>query len=177
MVEALAWIRSFLADRHQVVKVEWNQRSAKYYHREAFLVPTVCTVHQCHDLPEVVRGILYLFADDTKLLKAVTSRQDSILLQNDINALEEWSKIWLLRFHPKKCHVLKLGKFDNIRHEHPYQLGDTVLEHVFSKKDLGVIFDSDLSFEKHILAQVRKANSMVGLIKRSFFHLSHSLFR
>ena len=110
-------------------------------------------------------------------MKAVTSRQDSILLQNDINALEEWSRIWLLRFHPKKCHVLTLGKFDNIRHAHPYQLGDTVLEHVFSEKDLGVIFDSDLSFEEHILAQVRKANSMVGLIKRSFFHLSPSLFR
>ena len=129
-----------------------------------------------NDLPEVVRAILYLFADDTKLLKAVTSRQDSILLQNDINALEEWSRIWLLRFHPKKCHVLTLGKFDNIRHAHPYQLGDTVLEHVFSEKDLGVIFDSNLSFEEHILAQVRKANSMVGLIKRSFFHLSPSLF-
>ena len=55
--------------------------------------------------------------------------------------------------------------------------GDTVLEHVFSEKDLGVIFDSDLSFEEHILVQVRKANSIVGLIKRSFFHLSPSLFR
>ena len=118
-----------------------------------------------------------LFADDTKLLNAVTSRKDSILLQNDINAPEEWSRIWLLRFHPKKCHVLTLGKFNNIRHAHPYQLGDTVLEHVFSKKDLGFIFDSNLSFEEHILAQVRKANSMVGLIKRSFFHLSLSLVR
>ena len=130
-----------------------------------------------NDLPEVARAILYLFADETKLLKAVTSLQDSILLQNDINALEEWSKIWLFRFHPKKCHVLALRKVDNIRHVHPYQLGDTVLEHVFSEKDLGVIFDSDLSFEEHLLAQVRKANSMVGLRKRSFFHLSPSLFR
>ena len=129
-----------------------------------------------NDLPEVVRAILYLFGDD-KLLKAVTSHQDSILLQNNINVLEEWSRIWLLRFHPKKCHVLTLGKFDNIRHAHPYQLGDTVLGHVFSEKDIGVIFGSDLPFEEHILTQVRKANSMVGLIKRSFLRLSPSLFR
>ena len=90
---------------------------------------------------------------------------------------KEWSKIWLLRFHPKKCHVLTLGKFDNIRHAHPYQLGDTVLEHVFSEKDLRVIFESNLSFEEHILVQVRKANSMVGLIIKRFFHLSPLLFR
>ena len=44
-------------------------------------------------------------------------------------------------------------------------------------EDLGVIFDSDLSFEEHIFEHVRKANSMVGLIRRSFFHLSPSLFR
>ena len=52
-----------------------------------------------------------------------------------------------------------------------------MLDHVFSEKDLGVIFDSDLSFEEHIFNQVKKANSMVGLIKRSFFHLTPDLFR
>ena len=60
-----------------------------------------------------------------------------------------------------------IGKFDNIRHAHPYLLGDTVLEHVFTEKDVGLIYDSNLSFEEHILAQVRKAYSMVGLTKRS----------
>ena len=178
--ETLAWIRSFLTNRHQVVKVngvKLEKRKVLSGVPQGSVLGPLLFVLYINDLPEVVRAILYLFADDTKLLKAVTSRQDSILLQNDINALEEWSRIWLLRFHPKKCHVLTLGKFDNIRHAHPYQLGDTMLEHVFSEKDLGVIFNSDLSFEEHILAQVRKANSMVGLIKRSFFHLSPSLFR
>ena len=95
-----------------------------------------------------------------KLIKSITSLEDSILLQNDINALEKWSKTWLLNFHPNKCNVLTLGKFENISHSHDYRLGDTTLEHVFSEKDLGVIIDSNLSFEEHILAQVRKANSL-----------------
>ena len=65
-----------------------------------------------NDLPKVVQAILYLFADDTKLLKAVTSRQDSILLQNDMNALEEWSKIW--RTHIGACKESKLDGWSNI---------------------------------------------------------------
>ena len=88
-----------------------------------------------------------------------------------------WTTRWILRFHPGKCHVLTLGKFDNIKHAHSYKFGNKVLDHVFSEKDLGVIFDSDLSFEEHIFNQVKKANPMVGLIKRSFFHLTPDLFR
>ena len=60
--------------------------------------------------------------------------------------------------------MCRLGKFDNIKHAHSYKLGNKVLDHVFSEKDLGVIFDSDLSFEEHIQPS-KKANSMVGLIK------------
>ena len=81
--------------------------------RLSFESPPLCNV--INDLPEVVRAILYLFADDKKLMKTITSLEDSILLQNDINALEKWSKTWLLNFHPNKCHVLTLGKFENIR--------------------------------------------------------------
>ena len=52
-----------------------------------------------------------------------------------------------------------------------------MLDHVFSEKDFEVIFESDLSFEEHIFNQVKKTNSMVGLIKRSFLHLTPDLFR
>ena len=75
------------------------------------------------------------------------SLKNSILLQNNIHALEEWSKFWNLRFHPK---TLRLT-LENIRHFHPYRLGDTMLEHVFSEKDLSVIFGWNLAFEEHIL--------------------------
>ena len=51
-----------------------------------------------------------------------------------------------------------------------------MLDHVFSEKDFEVIFDSDLSFEQHIFYQGKEANSMVGIIKRSSFHLTPDLF-
>ena len=77
-------------------------------------------------LPEAVQAILYLFADNPSensdkspwfhwnFWKSLGFH----LLQNNINALEEWSKIWLLWFHRKKSHVLTLGKFENIKRSH-----------------------------------------------------------
>ena len=61
-------------------------------------------------------------------------------------------------FHLDKYHVLTMGKPHNIKHAHNYRLGDTELEHVFDKKNLGVAIDSDLSFKDHIAEMIRKAH-------------------
>ena len=64
------------------------------------------------------------------------------------------------KLHSKKCHVLTLGKHSNI---HTIHTNIDSLRRCswacISENDLGIIFDSNLSFEEHILAQVRKANS------------------
>ena len=81
-------------------------------------------------------------------------------LQSDIDLLEEWSNTWLLKFHPDKCHVLTTGKFENIQYTHRYRVYGRELEHVFEEKDLGVVIDSNLNFEDHIIWKVNKANSI-----------------
>ena len=176
----LKWISSFLTDRHQIVKVNGTESVKRKVHsgvpQGSVLGPLLFVIY-INDLPDNVSSDIYLFADDTKLLKNIVSIHDALVVQNDINALEEWSKIWLLQFHPGKCHVLTLGKFNNIKHAHAYTLGGTVLEHVFREKDLGVIIDSELSFEEHISNQIKKSNSILGLIRRSFSHLSPKSFR
>ena len=66
-----------------------------------------------------------------------------------------------------------------IKHVHAYAIGDSVLEHVSSEKDLGVVSDNTLSFEEHIVNKVKKANSMVGLIRRSenVSYTLHNIFQ
>ena len=61
-----------------------------------------------------------------------------------------------------KCHVLTLGKFDNIRYTHRYSISQ--------EKDLGVTIDD------HISAKVKKTKSSVGLIRRTFSFLDCNLF-
>ena len=40
-----------------------------------------------------------------------------------------------------------------------------------AEKHLGIIIDSNLDFREHADSKVKKANQMVGLIKRSFSHV------
>ena len=47
-----------------------------------------------------------LYADDTKIWRAIKSESDCLALQNDIDALSHWSKINCMNFHPQKCKVL-----------------------------------------------------------------------
>jgi len=44
-----------------------------------------------------------------------------------------------------------------------YQIGEVTEEH-----DLGLVFTSDLMFEKHINSLVKRANSILGIIKCNF---------
>ena len=176
----LKWINGFLSNRRQTVKVNGvasKQEVVRSGIPQGSVLGPLLFVIYINDLPEHVISQMYLFADDTKLMKKVRTRNDSVLLQNDMDGMQNWSNTWLLNFHPDKCHVLTLGKLHNIKHAHNYRLGDTELEHVFNEKDLGVVIDSDLSFKDHIAEKIRKANSIVGLIYRSFDHLSPKLLR
>ena len=47
----------------------------------------------------------------------------------------------------------------------------------YNEKDLGVTFDSELSFRTHIKNIVAKANSRVGLIKRTFTKMNITNFK
>jgi len=45
-----------------------------------------------------------------------------------------------------------------------------------SFKDLGVTFQSDMSFKLHIANQINKANSMLGIIKSNFRDIKQDTF-
>ena len=174
------WIKAFLLGRSQVVRVngEESEETAVLsgIPQGSVLGPLLFVIY-INDLPESVKSDIFLFADDTKILKHITSEKDALDLQSDIDSLEQWSQKWLLRFHPDKCHVLTLGEFHNILHTQRYTINGQELEHVFEEKDLGVKFDSALRFEEHISEKVKKANAMVGLIRRSFSFLDCELFK
>ena len=121
---------------------------------------------------------MYLFADDTKIFRTIKSIDDCKLLQNDLDNLQLWSDNWLLQFHPNKCQVLTLG---NSKFNFDYSLPDNtsntrkVLDYVKEAKDLGVIIDTRLSFDAHINNKTNKANSILGIIRRSYTHLDESI--
>ena len=174
------WIKEFLCGRTQVVKVSGTQSEdaavSSGIPQGTVLGPLLFVLY-INDILDNVESEGLLFADDTKIYRAITSQEDAQSLQSVLNTLEEWSDEWLLRFHPDKCHVLTLGKFENIMHTERYKICNKELEHMFEEKDLGVIIDSELSFSEHIASKVRIANAIVGLSRRSFSFLDGTSFK
>ena len=96
----------------------------------------------------------YLFADETKIFRIISTLNDSLPLQKDIHSLENWTKLWLLGFNQDKFHILTLGKVVNITHR--YKVADYEIEHVFDEKDLGVIFDSICHLRNTFLRRIMR---------------------
>ena len=71
-------------------------------------VPVICTKYTHHKLtryhkvPDNIVSDIYLFADDTKIFNNTIVEDNSKILQEDLNRLQEWSDKWLLKFHPSK---------------------------------------------------------------------------
>ena len=175
----LAWIPSFLTHRKQKVSINGvhsiPSEVLSGVPQGTVLGPVLFVVY-INDLLEDISSNGFMFADDTKIFRQISSVNDSRHLQSDITKLENWSNQWLLQFHPDKCHILTLGKFENIKHTHRYTNCNKEIEHVSEEKDLGVIIDSDLSFDEHISKKVRIANAIVGLIRRTFSYLDGKMF-
>ena len=165
----LNWINAFLNGRTQrVVNGIASRKTAilSGVPQGSVLGPLLFVLY-INDLPNTLVCHCKMFADDTKSFREITDVADMNLLQNDLHQMEKWSKTWLLQFHTGKCVVMSVGIWWNIIQAYPYELMSTGLEHVLEEKDLGIIIDSELTFESHIEAKLGTANQILGLIRRS----------
>ena len=173
----LDWIRNFLSERKQRVVLgskmsNWKQVGSGVP-QGSILGPILFTIF-INDMPDVVEAIMKLFADDSKTYKAIETFHDITLIQEDINKLLKWSILWQLPLNLCKCKCIHYGK-DNPNHQ--YTIGNINLCTDSGEKDLGVCFDMSLDFRSHIKAMISKANSRVGIVKRSFSKLNIQSFK
>ena len=172
------WIKYYLSERKQYVEIngqksEW-QKVTSGIPQGSVLGPLLFLIY-INDLPDGITSTIYMYADDTKLYREIKSPDDHQILQNDLSKLCTWSKKWLLKFHPKKCSCLTIGK----KLESPsysYDLSSHIIEQVKSIKDIGVTMDSELSFDEHINIKIDTANKIVGIIRRSYRYLNCESF-
>ncbi len=179
----LGWIKSFLNERWQRVVV--NEAYSEEVQvisgipQGSVLGPLLFVLY-INDLPDTVLSESYMFADDTKLFRKIRDGTCCRALQEDIDRLLEWSKKWLLQFHPQKCKTLSIGtRHRGLQREYKMTGSDgnqILLENVSYEKDIGVVVDEALSFQKHINEKVNKANSIMGLIRRSYDYLDEENF-
>ena len=131
-----------------------------------------------NDIIDNLKCNAYLFADDMKIFTDVKNNSDALKLQNDFNLVVKWTDLWLLKLNISKCKVLNIRTHPNsIINNYYISLGekDQYLLNSNCEKDLGISVDSELNFENHIMDKVKKANRILGLIKRSFTNLNYDI--
>lgn len=164
----LKWFTSYLSNRKQKVKIKNFISTA---------IPILSGVGQGTHLGpllflafinDVCTRIKYskcsLFADDTKLYKAISSPIDCLLLQADIKAFNDWCLDNGLQCNISKCFIVEFGKSEGTNFD--YLLGNQPLVKVDQIKDLGIIIDSNLTFKPHIDYICLKILKRINFIKR-----------
>ena len=176
----LNWIEDFLSRRYQRVSIE-GEISNRMEDTSGIPVPhgsvldPMLFVFYINDLPDVVESEAYLFADDTNIFRLINSIDDQQILQNDLIKLENWSDKCLLKFHPEKCKHMNMHRTPK-EEEVKYNLLGQQISKVKHEKDIGVLIDDELSFDKHICEMVSKANSIFAALRRTFRTLTADLF-
>ena len=164
------WLGSFLEDRGQQVRIGSYISGIVEVHsgvpQGSHCGPLLFNLF-INDIGDAIDSSSFLlFADDLKIFKTIKSKSDQILLQRDIDSLYKWSVANCLNLNVNKCFCVSFGRSRNINHN-GYTLNDAPLTRKDVARDLGVLFDVQLTFAKHILELTRKGLKNLGFINKN----------
>jgi len=157
----ILWIQGFLCSRKQSIRV--NGEFSSWFDvvsgipQGSILGPLLFLVY-INDLPELCASQddsskLYLYADDAKISKVVSKKTDQLDLQAIMNTVKTWSDEWLLQLNIDQCKTVSYYlKYPPLDTQYHIVDGNTtyILQKLNSINDLGVIFDSNLTFKDHM---------------------------
>ena len=100
------WLESWLTTREQQVLVDGEKsRSVKIKSgvpQGTVLRPLMFLLY-INNIGENIGSSVRLFANDSLIYMAVSSRNDCQRLQDDLTTMVNWSKKWQMIFNPSKC--------------------------------------------------------------------------
>ena len=168
----------------------WGEVSSKWTRvttgiaQGSVLGPTSFVLY-INDLPDSIQNnsTSVIIADDTKLFARTDTSKDKEQLQEDMDCVCKWSSLWPLKFHPDKCKVLSLGykldepppNFNMVTNSEDGSANQVKFEGTICEKDIGVHVDYNLNFKDHIYTKIKKANAVMGIIRRTFEYLDQNI--
>jgi Reverse transcriptase (RNA-dependent DNA polymerase) len=168
-INLLQFFSSYLTNRKQFVEYRGHQSytfvATSGAPQGSNLAPLLFSIF-INDIGKDISSDILLFADDLKLFKNIRTVDDCRALQVDLDTLCTWCVSNNLPLNLKKCNYTTYTLNRNIISYH-YNMNNCMLENNPTPKDLGVLFDSRLSFTPHINQTISSAKRMLGLIFRN----------
>ena len=174
----LYWLHSYLTNRKQTVVVEGESSDElsvlSGVPQGSVLGPLLFLVYINEVTSQVSVGSnVVLFADDIALYRVITTPDDYVQLQSDVNSIADWIEEYHLKLHFGKCCAMLFTRKNTILY-HPLTLMGNQLNFVKQYKYLGLIFCPNFSWSSHINIIVNRARRLVGLLYRKFYEHSSS---
>lgn len=173
----IKWFNSYFTDRKQMVKI--GECSSDIINVSSSVVqgshlgPILFSLF-INDIKLQLENVNFaIYADDLKIWKKITVLEDAIVLQDNLNRVASYVKENKLSLNIRKCVVNTFTKKKSSSINYDYQIDGTKLVRKESMKDLGVIYDSKLTFNEHIEAICEKARRMLGFIMRTGKHFTN----
>lgn len=166
----LQLLADYLRDRQQYVRLGIYE-SSPYHTRsgvsQGSVLGPLLFLLMVNDLPRVLRHAeCLLYADDLKLYTVIRSLPDCLALQQDIDAVHQWSINNKMEFNPAKCSAMTFGRM-----WHPiafdYNISGKTIARSLVIKDLGVTFDQKLTFHEHISILAKESFRRLGFVLRN----------
>ena len=109
------------------------------------------------------------FADDTRLKRGISSEEDCVSLQEDLESVYQWADEVNMEFNADKFEVLRYWADPASAPDILYMAPDGgPIEEKDSTRDLGVQISTDLSFSAQIKKTIAAGSKMAGWALRSF---------
>ena len=169
--ELLNWFESFLRGRTQRVLIDGQLSSPTIVKSgigqgsilgPLFFVLFINDIADCIDVHTTCK----LYADDVKLYSSFDVHCDrNSLHTRSLVSIEQWARDWQLKLNPIKSSVMHFGTRNP---NSLYYIDNTPLIGSESIRDLGLCYDSKLSFTCYIDSIVTKAYQRINLIFRAF---------
>lgn len=165
----VALLGSYLDNRFSFVSVN-GQTSALYRSTSgvpqgSVLGPLLFSIFVNDVSAAIKMSSFLLYADDIKIFRRIESINDCIALEQDISSFSKWCSDNRLNLNSTKTKVMSYSRKTN-RTLFCYSINGGYLSRVEEIRDLGVLFDSALTFSPHVTQLTRRALRSLGAVCR-----------